>query len=209
MKIKRIAALVVAASMVFLLAACGKVEDFDAKGYVQACLDAKYKGDYKAYAEALGVTEGEAKTQMETEFNDSLTLEIANTGLVSTPEDIARYQQMERELRTRITYEIKEVVKDDEDNFTVDVEVTPLDAYSQLDLDFETKLIEAVENGAQENEYLGIFLDCQQESIDNAKELEPTIVTLHVTHDEINDQMVYTVDEDDMMSFDQIAVALQ
>ena len=183
---KRLAAIVLAAVMTLSFAACGK--EFDAKGYVQAVMDAKYQRNYDAYAKAIGVTVEEAKEQMEGEFNESLEQEVQSSGMEATEEEIAQYQQLEADFRAKIKYEVKDAVKDADDNYTVDV---------------EAKLTEAMNNGVDMNGFMGVFLEFEKECINNSEELDPITVTLHVTYEEKGNQRIYSISDDEMMDLDQ------
>lgn len=202
---KKVLAILLAGVMALSVMACGGEEDFDAKGYVQACLDAKYQREYADYAKFCGVTEDEAKEQLESEFEASLEEQMAATGLTSTEEQFAEYVQLEVDVRAKVTYEVKDAVKDDDDNFTVEVVVTPVNAYGALNDTFTADLQEAVNNGAGTDEYMGIFVSSFRKCVESAEVTEAVSVTLHVTWEEQDGQKVYSIDEDEIMDFDMTA----
>lgn len=198
---KKITAVALSAAVIFVFAGCGN-KDFDAKGYVQAVLDAKYQRNYDAYAKGLGVSVDEAKKQMEGEFNDSLAQEVKAAGFQVTDEELKEYQQLEADLRAKVKYEVKDAVKGDDDNYEVDVVITSNDAYEKLQSGFEDKLVEAINNGTDESGYMRVLLDLQKECIDNAKEKSPVTMTLHVTYEDKDKQRVYSISEEEMMQLD-------
>ena len=149
------------------------------------------------------VTVEEAKEQMEGEFNESLEQEVQSSGMEATEEEIAQYQQLEADFRAKIKYEVKDAVKDADDNYTVDVEVTPNNAYSLLQDGIEAKLTEAMNNGVDMNGFMGVFLEFEKECINNSEELDPITVTLHVTYEEKGNQRIYSISDDEMMDLDQ------
>lgn len=200
--VKKIVTLLMALVMIISLSACGKQADFDAKGYVQSFLDAKYHQEYKAYAKIIDMSEKEAKEQMVKEFNDSLKQQLTMAGLKATDEETEEYLKLEADIRSTIKYEVKEAKKDDDDNFTVDVEVTPLDAYTLMGEQFPAKLQDAVNNGTGEDGYMRVFLDCVKESFDNAQELDPVTFTFNVTYEEKDNKRLYSIDENEVMDFD-------
>ncbi len=204
---KKAGAVILTAVMALVLSSCGLASqrDFDAGGYVQAALDAKYKQEYQAYAESVGVNEEEAREQMEKEFQDSLEEQITQSGLTATDEEKESYFQLEAELRGKIRYEVQEAVRDEDDNYTVDVIVTPVNAYDLLGERFPDMIQEAVDAGADESAMMGVFLECFQGCVDDAQELDQKTVTLHVTHEDEGLRKVYTIDEDDVLNFDYIA----
>lgn len=206
---KKVLALILTGVMLLSMAACGVVEDFDAKGYVQASLDAKYQRVYEDYAEMIGSTVEEAKKQMEDEFNASLKEQITLTGLTATEEEIKEYQAMEADVRKMVTYEVKDAVKDDDDNFTVEVVVTPFLAYAGLNDTFTADLTAAVQGGAAEDAYMGVFLGSLSKCIDAAQTGEEVTYTFHVTWKEKDGKKLYTISEDELMEFDLVATGQQ
>lgn len=201
---KKLVALVLAGVMLFSLGGCGAVE-FDAQGYVQAVLDAKFHREYEDYAEIIGVKAEEAKEQMESEFNESLETAMQGMGLSSTEEEMAQYIQMEADVRAKVQYTVAEAVKDEDGNYTVEVTITPIPAYDNLESVFTDKLMSAVQTGATEDKYMSVFLESFQECIDSVVAGEPVTFTFHVTGEENGNQTVYSVSEDEMLNVDLVA----
>lgn len=189
-------------------AACSKEEvEFDAQNYVQAVLDAKYQNIYEAYAKQLGISEEEAEKMLFAEFYDSLEEQLKLTGMEVTDEDVERYVELETQLRKKVQYEVKEAVKDEDGNYVVEISVIPVDGYSLYLENFQEDLQNAVNEGKKEADYIDVFLDCVQNSIDNAVTLEETMVTLNVICTEEENVKHYSIEEDDMLKFDLIATA--
>ncbi len=200
---KRLLSVLFAIVMMFTVTACGETEvEFDAQKYVQAVLDAKYKHDYSEYANQIGLSEEEAKGQLVSEFEASLEEQLQATGMTYTEEQAASYIQMEADLREKVQYEVKEAVKDEEGNYTVEVAVTPVDGYTQYQQNFMTDLQNAVNEGATEADYMRVFLECLQSSIDNAVSLTSTTMTFHITFVEQDHMRIYSISEDEVMEFD-------
>lgn len=203
---KKILALILAGVMLLSLGGCGTAE-FDAKGYVQAVMDAKFHREYKEYAEIIGVSEEEAKEQMESEFAQSLETSMAEfkEQFGITDEEMAEYIQLEADVRAKVQYKVKDAVKDEDGNYTVKVEITPFQAYGNLDTLVSTKLTAAVQNGATTDQYMGIFIESFKECIESGVTGEPVTFTFHVTGTESGKQVVYGVSEDEMYQVDLIA----
>ena len=197
---KKLVAALLAGVMVFSLAACGeKEEDFDAKGYVEGVLDATYHGDYKAHAEDVGESEEDIKKELEDNNIQVAKDALAQSGLTA-------YVAMIEDGYKKITWTVKDAVKDDNDNFTVDVEITPVGLLDNLQTIFTNKLQEAVANGVDESGYMAVFNESVQESIDQAQTYDPQTVTLNVTYEENSDgDHVYSINESDMEKLDSIA----
>lgn len=206
---KKLAA-ALAGVMVFSMAACGGAEDFDATGYVQGVLDAQYHGEYAAHAEDVGESEEDIKNEIEASNLEVAQQALAQSGFTATDEELQEYIALIEEGYKKIDYEVKEAVKDDNDNFTVEVEVTPVGLLDNLEEIFTAKLQEAVNNGVDESGYMAVFNESVKESIDKAETLEPQTVTLNVTYTEDEDgNHVYAVNESDLNTLDLIATNQQ
>lgn len=204
---KKLVAALLAGVMVFSLAACGgKEEDFDAKGYVEGVLDATYHGEYAAHAEDVGESEEDIKKELEDNNIQVAKDALAQSGLTATDDEIAAYVAMIEDGYKKITWTVKDAVKDDNDNFTVDVEITPVGLLDNLQTIFTNKLQEAVANGVDESGYMAVFNESVQESINQAQTYDPQTVTLNVTYEENSDgDHVYSINESDMEKLDSIA----
>lgn len=203
---KKLVAALLAGVMVFSLAACGKEEDFDAKGYVEGVLDATYHGEYAAHAEDVGESEEDIKKELEDNNIQVAKDALAQSGLTATDDEIEAYVAMIEDGYKKITWTVKDAVKDDNDNFTVDVEITPVGLLDNLQTIFTNKLQEAVANGVDESGYMAVFNESVQESINQAQTYDPQTVTLNVTYEENSDgDHVYSINESDMEKLDSIA----
>lgn len=202
---KKLAAAALAGVMALSMVACG-AEDFDAKGYVQGALDAQFKGEYAAHAEDVGQTEEEVKKQIEDENLTEAKRTLALSGIPATDEEIETYIDLIVEGIKKVDYEVQDAVKDDNDNFTVDVVVTPVGILDSLEDIFTAKIQDAVANqGIDENGYMGVFNESVKESIDQAQTYDPETVTLHVTYTEEGKNRVYSVNEDDINQLTMVA----
>lgn len=202
---KKIIALILTGIMLFALGGCGAA-DFDAKGYVEAALAAKFHKEYEEYANIIGVSKEEAQKQMEEEFNESLKTSMNESGLKITDAEMEEYLKLEAEIRTKVKYEVKKAVKDKEGNFTVDVVVTPILADANLQTLFSNKLTAAVQNGATESQYMATFLEAMKECVANAESGEAVTMTLHVKWTEKDKQKVYHIDEKEWLKLDLVSI---
>ena len=195
---KKLVAAALAGVMVLSMAACSK-EDFDAKGYVQGALDAQFKGEYAAHAEDIGQTEDEVKEQIEGETLQEAQTAVTMYGIPATDEEIQAYVDLIMGGVKKVEYEVKDAVKDDDDNFTVDVVITPVGLLDKLEEIFTAKIQEAAggEN-FDESQYMGIFNEAVKESIDQAETYDPETITLNVTYTEEGNNRIYSVNEDDI-----------
>ena len=202
---KKIIALILTGIMLFALGGCGAA-DFDAKGYVEAALAAKFHKEYEEYANIIGVSKEEAQKQMEEEFNESLKTSMNESGLKITDAEMEEYLKLEAEIRTKVKYEVKKASKDKEGNFTVDVIITPVLADANLQTLFSNKLTAAVQNGATESQYMATFLEAMKECVANAESGEAVTMTLHVKWTEKDKQKVYHIDEKEWLKLDLVSI---
>lgn len=201
---KKLVALIITGIMLFALGGCGAA-DFDAKGYVKAALDAKFHREYEEYANIIGISKEEAKKQMEDEFNESLKTSMNESGLKITDAEMEEYLKLEAEIRAKVQYEVKKATKDKDGNFTVDVVITPVLAYTNLETIFSSKLTAAVQNGATESQYMATFLEAMRECVANAESGEAVTMTLHVKWTEKDKQKVYHIDEKEWLKLDLVS----
>lgn len=207
---KKMLAAVLAGVMVLSMAACGQEEDFDAKGYVQGVLDATYKSDYAAHAEDVGESEEDVKEEIEGNDREAAEAALTGSGITATDDEIEEYLSLINDGYQKIEYEVGEAVKDDNDNFTVEVTVTPVGLLDSLETIFTDKLTAAVENGTDESGYMAVFNESVKESIEQAPTYDPQTVTLNVTWSEDDDgNHVYEINESDLDNLDLIATNQQ
>ena len=195
---KKLVAAALAGVMVLSMAACSK-EDFDAKGYVQGALDAQFKGEYAAHAEDIGQTEEEVKEQIESETLKEAQTAVSMYGIPATDEEIQTYVDLILDGVKKVEYEVQDAVKDDNDNFTVDVVITPVGLLDKLEDVFAAKIEEAAAGeNFDESQIMGIFNEAVKESIDQAETYDPQTITLNVTYTEEGNNRIYSVNEDDI-----------
>lgn len=195
---KKLVAAALAGVMVLSMAACSK-EDFDAKGYVQGALDAQFKGEYAAHAEDIGQTEEEVKEQIESETLKEAQTAVSMYGIPATDEEIQTYVDLILDGVKKVEYEVQDAVKDDNDNFTVDVVITPVGLLDKLEDVFSAKIEEAAAGeNFDESQIMGIFNEAVKESIDQAETYDQQTITLNVTYTEEGNNRIYSVNEDDI-----------
>lgn len=203
---KKIIAIILAFVAIFSLNGCSE-SDFDAKSYVQAVLDAKFQREYADYAKIVGVSEKEAKKQMEREFNDALEKAMQEfDGLYGiTEEEMAQYIQLEADVRKKVEYTVKDAVKDEDGNYAVEVLITPIKAYENWETNVEEKLTKAIQSGATKEQYMGILLEGVQECFNGATLGEKVSFTFHVEGEEREDKVLYGINKEEMLNVDLIA----
>lgn len=92
--------------------------DFDASGYVQACLDANAHGEFAAYAE---ITNTSLET-VEQQFNDRMDQEISYLDAYHLDEDRKnKFRELFTKMYGSFKYEVGEAVKNDDGSYSVPV----------------------------------------------------------------------------------------
>lgn len=191
-----------AAALTCVLAACmlaGCIRRFDAEAYVKSCLDALYMGDYEEYADQVGISVEEARSDIEGQLDDSL--ESAFLGdTVTSEEDKQAYKDIVVEIYKLAKYEVVGSEEIDGD-FVVAISVQPSNIFEDLNEGFAAMITEAVSDGdfdeSQTIAYLNQYLE--QRMAENEYG-DPTEIQVNVTGDENN---VYTIPEEDLTNIEE------
>ncbi len=190
-----------AAALICVLAAyllTGCIQSFDAEAYVKACLDALYMGDYEEYADQIGVSVEEARSDIEGQLDDSL--ESAFVGdTVTSEEDKQAYKDIVVEIYKLAKYEVVGSEEKDGD-YVVTISVQPCNVFEDLDEGFTAMITEAVNDGGFDESQTIAYLNQYLEQKMNENEYgEPTEIQVNVTGDENN---VYTIPEEDLTNIE-------
>lgn len=119
---------------------CGP--DFDASGYVKACLDANAHGEFAAYAEITATSEDEVAQQ----YNDMLDQEIAYLDAYNiSDEKKEQFRELFINLYKNFKYEVGEAVKNDDDSFSVPVTTYKLIVFKDIMSEGETYMTDYVQ----------------------------------------------------------------
>lgn len=155
-KLKLLAMTGLLAAAMMVTAACGV--EFDASGYVKSFMDMVCKGEIKEYTKFTGMSEEEAKKEYE-EFTDSMMDPLKEAGM---SEDVQkRFRDVYIKLFAKSKYTVKEAKKTGDDEFTVDVEIEPIQGiYDGLSEELEQETTNHV-----------------QEMMNNGEELDQTALT--------------------------------
>ncbi len=125
-------------SCVIFTTACGS--SIDATAYVEASLNALYKGDYKAYADFRKLSDKEAQEEIEGIHRTQIAASLSSYEF--TEEQIEEYTTLETSLYALAKYEVGEAVKDDNGNYVVPVTVYPCDVLIVLDENLDALTLE-------------------------------------------------------------------
>ena len=183
---------------------CSKAEDFNAEAYMKDCMDARYRGEYKGYADCLGISEDEAKKQIEESFEKSIAAQFEVSDGISE-EGIAAYVEKMREVNRLAKYEILEAAGMGDGSYTVKVQVEPSDVFQTLEKSAGEVSSELIVQGKTESDpgiFETVLCESVQKSIDGNTYGSPFIVEVTVTKD---DSGVYVLEE---MEMDRLEAAM-
>lgn len=186
----------------FLFTGCGMNKD-DAKEYVQAVLDASYKGEFEEYVKITDSKETEAKELYE--GNMEQLMQSLGMGDSMTDNMRADYEELFQSIFAHAKYTVGEV-KEIENGFLVEVQTEQLNLFKDL----EDDLIKAMKNDISkydeqptEEEMDRIALENMlrllKEKVSNPVYGEKQTVTVKVTKDEDG---VISISEEDLTEVD-------
>lgn len=127
--IHRLASILMAAALVFLLAACGDITPDQAKAYIQGDLDACYLGQYNQdYLDLIGITAQQAEEQNYV-WNTTAEAEILMDYFDIYPTAASTEQAVAliRDIYALSKYEVGAASKLDDGSYAVTVTVQPMD----------------------------------------------------------------------------------
>lgn len=207
---KAFVALVMTVLMV-AMTACSS-NKFDAGSYVQSCLDVLTKGEKDQYMKLTGRTEDEATK----DYEDNIQAMVDDMASIGITDDalLEQYRTFFADLLKMTKYEVKEA-KEDGDDYTVDVEITPVTGVFDGIMD---QLLSDAQEYAQEKADAGEeitdeelqqwvcekLLELVKTNMASASYGEATTVTVHV----VNNDNVYEIPEADYTALDDALIDL-
>ena len=201
---KRTVTILLLFTMTITLTGCGA--DFDASGYITACLDANAHGEFAAYAEITQTSEDEVAKM----YNDMLDQEISYLDAYNiSDEKKESFRQLFVELYKNFKYEVGEAVKNDDGSFSVPVTTYKLMVFKDIMAEGETYMTDYVQQEIDagrtptEADIYGVAVDFMYDSISkNLKALEyDEPVTTNVTVGPTSsDSKIYSISQTDLQS---------
>lgn len=157
-----------------VLTGCGA--DFDASGYVKACLDANVHGEYAAYAEITKTEESVIQSQHDAVIEQEMAmLDVFN--IDDATKD--KFRELFLTVYDSCKYEVGEAAKNDDGTFTVPVTVYKLKAFGNLAEDAQVYVQDYYEqemeagNDPSQDELYAKIVDYMYEKLsENVKKLE-------------------------------------
>lgn len=204
-RVKHIALALVLVLSMSVLSGCGGMKPEDAKAYVQAVMDASYKGEFKAYMEQTKSTEEEAKKMYDGNIDE--TMKVAGFGDLGLSEELtANYKQLFADMAKQANYTVGEATETD-DGFQVEVKVQAYTALENLEQEFTDVLNAEVDNivASMSEQELNEFAFQKMYELMSDKLANPTygeekVVVVHVVVDSDN---VWSIPDADMTAVDQ------
>lgn len=195
-----------------ILAGCGMKEE-DAKAYVEASLDAAYKGEFDAFVEITDSTpEGAAAMYEE---NIEHIMEAAGFADLEISEELTNnYKQLFLDLIRQADYTVGEAVKNEDDSFAVEITVKPMTILVGIEEELTNALLTRIgelEEFPSDEEIIQMSFE-EMFTIMSGRVDEPTysdessVVTVHLHKNEEN---MYEIDEEDMLALDSLLFAVE
>ena len=169
----------------FILSACSKQPDFDAKFYVQGSLDAYYHGDYKDYADLLEISEKDAKKEIEEDFNESIQQQFDDSDNI-TDKGIADYAKKLVEVKKLAKYKVQDEKKDEDGVYTVSVQVEPSNVFQTLQQSSTEVSNEKIKQGLDGNDpevFAAVLTESVQKSLEKNRYGKAVTVNVSVEKD--------------------------
>lgn len=200
-----ILALALLLSLAAMLAGCGGgMTAEDAKEYVQAVLDASYKGEFDSYMELTDSTEEEAVSMYE--GNVDATMATVGFDEMGISEDMQEdYRQLFLDLAKQAKYSLREATEI-ENGYEIEVTIEPFIGMNDLENELTNILMQDLAAAAEiptEEELnqmtMQTLYDLLSEKVASPEYGEAQTMTVRVTVDSDN---VYSIPEEDTTALD-------
>ncbi len=201
---RRIVLAVVLVLLAGTLAGCGGMKPDEAKAYVQAVLDAGYKGEIGEYVKITDSSKEDAQKLLSDSVETAMSLSgIEQAGV--TDELLEKYRGLFKSILAKVRYEVGDVKETDE-GFEVIVHAEPIQIYEGIRDELVEEWTQRVENSEKqlsedEIRQLGfeVMYDMIAEGISEPVYGEAVDVTVHVTENSDNG---WSVSEADLKTLD-------
>lgn len=202
-------------AVVLALLLCG-CTPFDACAYTQAVLDVSYKNQTESYIEITGASPEEADAVFQKNL-DATMQEFQNMELTGELEE--QYRTLFEEVVKQVKYTVGEAVKEEDGNFTVDVEIRPILLFDDTYEEFQTKaedyaagLTNEVMNGAEmpsdeeiQAKVYQIYYEVLKAGMDAGVNYgAPENITVHIHKTEDG---VYEIPDEDLRALDNAMIS--
>lgn len=189
--------------------------NFDASGYVQACLDANAHGEFTAYAEITGTTVEE----VEQLYNNMLNQEISYLDAYNISDaKKAEFRELFVTLYKNFKYEVGEAVKNDDGSYSVPVTTYKLMVFNDIMSEGETYMTDYVQQEMDagrtptEDEIYAVAVDYMYDTISkNLESLEyadPVTTNISVAPTTSNSK-VYSMDQTELQNLLESMIDLE
>lgn len=184
---KKISTFMLTALFTLNMTACGG-KQFDAAAYTKSVLDANYQQNFTEYAEFCGITEDEAKEELQNSIDEQVDAELGSISSLGdfSDEEKQEYKDILMEVNKLAKYEVQEAIEDEDSNFTVTISITPANVYQTLQ-DNSTAIAEdMVKEGldiTESSTFQKLLIQSLQKSLDENEYAEPTSLEVAVTKD--------------------------
>lgn len=187
---KKISTFMLAALLTLNMTACNG-KQFDAAAYTKSVLDANYQQNFTEYAEFCGITEDEAKEELQNSIDEQVDAELSSISSLGdfSDEEKQEYKDILMEVNKLAKYEVQEAIEDEDSNFTVTISITPANVYQTLTDNSTTIAEDMVKEGldvTDSSTFQELLIRSLQKSLDENEYSDPTSIEISVTKDSNN-----------------------
>lgn len=193
-----------------LLTACiitGCTPNFDASGYIKACLDANTHGEFAEYADITKTSVEE----VESLYNQGIDTEISYLDSYNISEEKkAEFRALFVDIYKNFKYEVGEATKNDDASYSVPVTTYKLQIFKDIMsegeaylTDYAQKEVDAGRTPTQaqlEEEAMNYMYNTMKANLDALEYAEPVTITVTVSPSQQSSQTVYSVGQADLQT---------
>lgn len=181
--------------------------DFDASGYVKACLDANTHGEFEEYAEITQTSVEEVQAL----YDQNIETEISYLNSYNINEEQKEnFRNLFIDMYSNFKYEVGEAVKNDDGSYSVPVNSYKLQIFKDIMSDGETYLTDYAQKEVDagrtptqeqlEQEAINYIYDTMKANLEALEYAEPVIIYMTVSPTKQGSKTVYSVSETELQS---------
>lgn len=198
--------LLFAMTAAFYVTGC-TMTDFDASGYIKACLDANTHGEFAEYADITKTSVEE----VEALYNQNIDTEISYLDSYNISEEKKEeFRTLFIDIYKNFKYEVGEATRNEDDSYSVPVTTYKLQIFKDIMTEGETYLTDYAQKEVDagrtptqeqlEEEALNYMFDTMKANLAALEYAEPVTITVTVSPSKQGSQTVYTVVQTDLQS---------
>lgn len=190
--------------------------DFDASGYIKACLDANAHGEFTEYAKITGISEEEAAKQ----YNAMLDQEVSYLSVYNLTEERTQdFRDLYSSIYKNFKYEVGEASKNDDGSYSVPVTSYKLQVFKSIMADAEAYITDYVNQEEQagnttteDDIYTAVtdyMYDTLSANLATPEYAEPVTITVTVLPEKRESSIVYSISPAELQTLLQALIDVE